>query len=72
MATVKTWLETQTATDEAGVRTHLGALPGRFASALLAALSTEDGEKHAYGDGVANYTARANAVKAKGDRGEYT
>ena len=71
MATVKTWLETQTATNEAGVRTHLAALPGRFASALLAALSTEDGEKHAYGDGAPSYTARANAVKAKGDKGEY-
>src|SRR5690606_34289375 len=32
MATVKSWLESQTATDEAGVRRHLAALPGRFAS----------------------------------------
>ena len=46
--------------------------PGpRFAANLLAALSTEDGEKHAYGDGVANYTARVNAISAKGGRGEY-
>ena len=49
----------------------LASIPGRFAANLLAALSTEDGEKHAYGDGVANYTARVNAISAKGGRGEY-
>lgn len=72
MATVTTWLNGQTATDAAGVQTLLNALPGRFATALLAALSTEDGERHAYGDGAPAYRARADAISAKGGRGEYT
>ncbi len=71
MATVTTWLNGQTAADVDAVKGLLGALPGRFATALLAALSTEDGEKHAYGDGADAYKARANAVKSKGDKGEY-
>jgi hypothetical protein len=71
MATVTTWLNGQAAANEAGVRTKLAALPGRFATALLAALSTEAGEKHAYGDGAPSYTARANSIKAKGDKGDY-
>ena len=32
---------------------------------------TEDGEIHAYGDGAPSYLARANAIKTKGDAGEY-
>lgn len=72
MATVTTWLNGQTAANDGGVRTLLGALPARFATALLAALSTEAGERNAYGDGAPSYRARANAIKAKGDRGEYT
>lgn len=71
MATVTAWLNGKTAADMDGVKGLLGALPGRFASALLAALSTEDGEKHAYGDGADSYKARANAIKSKGDKGEY-
>jgi hypothetical protein len=65
------WLNGQTASSVVGLAMLLSSIPGRFAANLLAALSTEDGEKHAYGDGVANYTARANAVSAKGGRGEY-
>ena len=72
VTTVTTWLDGQTAADAAGVRTHLGKIPGRFADALLAALSTEAGEKHAYGDGAPSYKARADKVKEKGDKGEYT
>lgn len=71
MTTVTTWLNSQTATNTAEVRTLLGALPGRFAAALLAALSTAAGERHAYGDGAPAYRARANAIKTKGDRGDY-
>lgn len=71
MATVTTWLNGQTAASESDVRTLLSALPGRFSTALLAALSTEDGEKNAYGDGAASYTARATAIQNKGDAGEY-
>jgi hypothetical protein len=71
MATVTTWLNGQTAASVAEVRTLLGKLPGRFATALLAALSTEDGEKHAYGDGAPSYKARADAIDAKGKKGDY-
>lgn len=71
MTTVTAWLNGQTAKDVGEVTTLLGALPGRFATALLAALSTEDGEKHAYGDGADAYNARAKAVKKKGDKGDY-
>jgi hypothetical protein len=71
MATVTAWLNSHVAASVPQVRTLLGALPGRFATALLAALSTEAGERHAYGDGAPSYKARADAIKAKGDRGEY-
>lgn len=71
MRTVTTWLNGQTAASVAEVNTLLGKLPGRFASALLAALSTVDGEKHAYGDGAPSYKARADAIKAKGKKGDY-
>jgi hypothetical protein len=71
MATAVTWLNGQTAADAAGVTTLLGGIPSRFAAALLAALSTEAGERHAYGDGAPAYTTRATAVSAKGARGEY-
>jgi hypothetical protein len=68
---VTTWLNGQTAASAGEVRTLLGALPARFAAALLAALSTEAGERHAYGDGAPTYRARASAISAKGGRGEY-
>jgi len=72
MVTTWAWLTGQTASSQAQVQGLLNQVPGRFASALLAALSTEDGEKHAYGDGAPSYRARANAIRAKGGRGEYT
>jgi len=71
MATAKTWLDGQTAADATGVQAHLTKIPGRFAAALLAALSTEDGEKHAYGDGAPLYKARADKIKEKGEKGDY-
>ena len=71
MATVTTWLNGRTAATVGGVRTLLGALPGRFASALLAALSTAAGEHRAYGDGAPHYRARVDAIKQKGDSGYY-
>lgn len=71
MGTAVTWLNGQTAASIDEVKALLRAIPGRFSSALLAALSTEDGEKHAYGDGAPSYKARAEAVKAKGDKGDY-
>jgi hypothetical protein len=72
MITAMMWMNGQTTSSEAGVRRLLRRIPARFAAALLAALSTEAGELRAYGDGAPLYRARANAVRAKGDRGEYT
>jgi hypothetical protein len=71
MATVTTWLNGQTAASEDDVRILLNTLPERFSTALLAALSTEDGERNAYGDGAPAYAARATAIQDKGDVGEY-
>jgi hypothetical protein len=65
------WLSKQTAASVADVTTLLGEIPDRFAAALLAALSTEDGEKHAYGDGAPSYKRRAKAIKKRGDAGKY-
>lgn len=71
MATAVTWLNTQTAANVEEVKTALRGMAGKFSSALLAALSTEDGEKHAYGDGASSYKARADAIKDKGAKGTY-
>lgn len=71
MATAVTWLSTQTAANIEEVKTALRGMAGKFSSALLAALSTEDGEKHAYGDGAPSYKARADAIKDKGAKGDY-
>ena len=71
METVVKWLGEKEANDARGVNRLLTTVPNRFAAALLAALSTEDGEKRAYGDGAPLYRARATAIKAKGDKGDY-
>ena len=71
MAQAMKWLDGQTAETPIRLAGLLASIPGKFGANLLAALSTEDGEKHAYGDGVANYTARVNAMSAKGGKGEY-
>jgi hypothetical protein len=65
------WLATQTASSTTQVKNLLKKMPARFAAALLAALSTEAGERRAYGDGAPAYRARANAIQSKGTRGEY-
>jgi hypothetical protein len=70
--TASTWLDSQSAADETQVKTLLAGLPARFADALLAALSTEDGEKHAYGDGANSYLLRATAIKLLGAAGYYS
>ncbi|MCF6256967.1 MAG: hypothetical protein L3K25_11840 [Gammaproteobacteria bacterium] len=72
MSTATTWLNGQTAASVPDVNVLLGRLPNRFAAALLAALSTADGERRAYGDGASSYLTRANAIKAKGDSGGYS
>jgi hypothetical protein len=71
MRVTSKWLSKQTAASVADVTTLLGEIPDRFAAALLAALSTEAGEKHAYGDGAPSYKRRAKAIKKRGDAGKY-
>jgi hypothetical protein len=68
---VSNWLKTQTAGDRAGVEALLAAIPGRFAAGLMAALTTEAGEIHAYGDGAPSYKARADLIRERGAAGEY-
>lgn len=68
---IAAWLRGQSASTDAEVRTLLGQVPNRFASGLLAALTTEAGEIHAYGDGAPSYQARADAITEAGDDGEY-
>jgi hypothetical protein len=71
MRVTSRWLSRQTAASVADVTTLLGEIPDRFAAALLAALSTEAGEEHAYGDGAPSYKRRAKAIKKRGDAGKY-
>lgn len=72
MWTALGWLMRQTAANEDFVRLLLESVPARFANALLAALSTEDGEIHAYGDGAPRYQARAELIKGFGRDGIYS
>src|SRR5262249_681581 len=65
------WLNTKTASSVAQVNTLLGAVPGRVAATVSAAMSFPGREERAYGDGAPLYLARANAIKAKGDAGQY-
>jgi hypothetical protein len=71
MVQVMTWLNTQTADNPFELVDLVKQVPKKFAANLLAALSTEDGEKHAYGDGAASYKARADSIAAKGAKGDY-
>jgi hypothetical protein len=65
------WLNGQSASSVAEVQTLLAKVPGRVAQTGHAAMAYPGREERAYGDGAPVYTARANAVKAKGDKGEY-
>lgn len=71
MGVVTTWLNSQSAAHAADVHALLAQVPGRFAQELLAGISTEDGERRAYGDGAPHYAARAQSIMRKGNRGEY-
>ena len=46
-------------------------VPGRVSAVMDLGLAHPAIEERAYGDGVAAYTARANAIKTKGDAGKY-
>lgn len=67
----RTWLQGQPAASVADVQLLLGQFPARFSAGLLAALSTVDGEKHAYGDGAPSYQIRASLISAAGALGLY-
>lgn len=69
---IMAWLGAQTAASVAGVTTLLNAVPGRFAAGLMAALSTEAGERNAYGDGAPYYKARSDIVREWGAAGRYS
>jgi hypothetical protein len=71
MTQVMGWLNGQTVNGPTEVVSLLVQVPKRFAANLLAALSTEAGEKHAYGDGAPSYKARADSISAKGAKGDY-
>jgi hypothetical protein len=71
LAKATTWLNGQTAANVEKVKTLLDPLIDHFASALRAAQSNEDREKHAYREGAPSYKTRADAIKAKGNKGEY-
>lgn len=65
------WLGTQTASSAAGVHTLLGGVPGRILANVYAGMPEVPREERAYGDGVASYRTRAEAVKKAGEAGKY-
>lgn len=70
-AAAQAWLATQTANDVPGVQALLAAVPNRVINFSQANMAMPAKEQRAYGDGAALYLARANAITAKGGRGEY-
>lgn len=71
LALALAWLKTQTATTEAEVRTLLTSARDRIIAHIVANGAGNTGEIHAYSDGAASYKARADAIKAKGDKKGY-
>jgi hypothetical protein len=67
----QTWLGTQTASSVADVNTLLGEVPGRVLTVVYAGMPETPREERAYNDGAASYTARANAIKTRGDANKY-
>ena len=67
----QTWLNTQAAGDVAGVQALLNQVPGKVANTVAAGMTFPGLEERAYGDGAPAYKARADAVKTKGDAGNY-
>ena len=65
------WLNSQTAATVADVRDLVNAVPARVAATVDAAMAFPAREERAYGDGASLYLERANAIKAKGEDGEY-
>jgi hypothetical protein len=65
------WLKTQTASTETEVRTLLTTVRDKIVAYIVAHAIGSTGEIHAYGDGAASYKARADKIKAKGDKKGY-
>ena len=68
----QTWLAGQTASSVADVNTLLGQIPGRVLTVVYAGMPETPREERAYSDGAASYTARAQAIKKRGDENKYT
>jgi len=72
VADAQTWLNSQSAGNLAAVQSSLASVPARVISSTGSAMSCPGAcEERAYGAGAAAYLARANAIKAKGDAGDY-
>ena len=65
------WLTGQPAYSLIEALKLLYTVPRRVKAVMAAAMPFPDSEERAFGDGVAAYTARANAIKTKGDAGKY-
>jgi hypothetical protein len=72
LAQIMAWMNSQTVESWFGAAGLLGQVPKRFATGLLAALTTEAGEKHAYGEGAPAYTLRVESIKARAAGTGYT
>jgi hypothetical protein len=70
-AAAQTWLGTQTATGVPAVQSLLAQVPNQIINYSQAHMAMPGKEQRAYGDGAPAYLARANAIKAKGDKGDY-
>jgi len=65
------WLDGQTAQNLDQVEVLVGRAGGRVAQTITAAMQPPAVEQRAYDDGAAAYTARAQAIKTKGDAKGY-
>jgi hypothetical protein len=65
------WLNTQTASSAADVQNLLTQVPGKVIATSQAAMTMPGKEERAYIAGAPLYSARAVAIKAKGDAGGY-
>jgi hypothetical protein len=71
VALAQTWLNTQKAASVAAVKALLGQVPAKVAATVSAAMAFPGREERAYGNGAPSYTARADAIKKKGDSAGY-
>jgi hypothetical protein len=70
-AAIKTSLDAKTAATEAGVKALLPAALNDGVTAMNALITATSTESDAYKDGAPLYTARADAIKKRGDKGLY-